>query len=72
MEYTKHTMDQTMMDEIQDGATDYWINYNYDNYTNGYEWLGQEDDGRWVNGEWINEFNDVENGDFSKSHLDNK
>ncbi len=55
------------MDEV----SDFWINYNYDNHTNGMEYGGQYDDGQWIKGQWINEYDEVEQDDFSISHIDN-
>tara|TARA_R100000700_G_C3115873_1_gene106899 strand:+ start:499 stop:729 length:231 start_codon:yes stop_codon:yes gene_type:complete len=63
---------KNILDDIMDEVSEFWINYNYDNHTNEYEYLGQYEDGKWIDGEWWNEYEEVEHCEFSVSHIDNK
>ena len=63
---TSHRIE--LMSDIQYASNDYWINYYYDHSDIG-AWQGQfEDDGEWINGEWIDSLTD---GNDSYKDIDN-
>ena len=51
-----------ILEDIMEGATEYWIDYNYKPNTE--EWFGQYEDGKWLNRVW-NDENDNPHTDFT-------